>query len=226
MSASTPSRSCWCWPTRSRSSRTSCCAGDRAIADGRPAAGRAAQRPTSTGRRGRRRPRRAAGAAGPLAGPVELAPRLAVAMAATLDPRDADVAAARHGGDRGLAHPLSTRAGRDAQRARAAGSRRVRWRPGEVGHGGTAAEPAARRPGELVHQALTAVVGELEGGVGGDEMHGGLLLGERPHTHERTDDCGQFRSSFSGRLATSTPPSACCVCSSCSRRVRPGQRMS
>ena len=86
--------------------------------------------------------------------------------------------------------------------ASAHGSRRVRWRPGEVGHRGTAAEPATGAPGEVELQALAALAGELEGGVGGDQVHGLLLvwarLGERLHaTNIRTI------------LDSSGPPSLC-----------------
>jgi predicted DNA-binding transcriptional regulator YafY len=92
-----------------------------------------------------------------------------------------------------------------------AGSRRVRWRAGEGGSHGTAAEPTAT--GGLVHEPLAAFGGELHGGVDGDEVHHVLLVDGRwaevpalLHGSERTDDCGQFESSFCDRVATIDTP--------------------
>jgi hypothetical protein len=45
-----------------------------------------------------------------------------------------------------------------------------------VGHHWTAAEPATGVAGEVERQALAVLAGELEGGVGGDQVHGLLLV--------------------------------------------------
>jgi hypothetical protein len=45
-----------------------------------------------------------------------------------------------------------------------------------VGQRPTAAEPTTGAAGEVECEALTVLAGELEGGVGGDQVHGLLLV--------------------------------------------------
>ena len=170
-----------------------------------------------------RRPRRGGGA-----GPADddsrvdvLAPLLAAPATAPGRGRDPTPAARRDGGDhrpprrgrrggggRGHRGAARTLRGRSLEpRARAAHAASG-GDPGRWVTGGTAAEPAASAAwGSRAQQALAALVGELEGGVGGDQVHG-VFLGrpwERPPHDERTTDCGQFRSSFCGSCGIDTP---------------------